>query len=243
MAPVAGKFVAYWQTAKKAFQKSTKSPKPSDTFLWFRRGVGVEAALKKLDAAAPKAFTSEANHARYDRAWNEFDTAFQAYEAVLKQVRSDPTTDVKKLPKGVTTAAYKNALTQLIKELNALNVATLGWGANATMVVGLTGRLERALARADDFIADVKADPTPDTFNKVVEDRARDITTEIGNIAKMKAKGMDTGRTQPTALFNKLTGWADKGRRVDAESTRGEVLLELYEFEQAIQGVHAWAGL
>jgi hypothetical protein len=203
----------------------------------------VEAALKKLDAAAPNAFTSEANHARYDRAWNEFDTAFQVYEATLKQVRSDPATDVKKLPKGVTASAYKNALTQLIKELNALNTASLGWGANVGMVVGLSGRLERALGRADDFIADVKADPTPDTFNKVVEVRAHDSTTEIGNINKMKAKGMDTGRTQPTALLNKLIGWADKGRKVDEVSTRGEVLLEPYEFEQAVQGVHAWADL
>jgi hypothetical protein len=204
--------------------------------------MGVEAALKKLDAAAPNAFTSEANHARYDRAWNEFDTAFQAYEATLKQVRSDPATDVKKLPKGVTASAYKNALTLLIKELNALNTASLGWGANAGMVVGLSGGLKRALERAD-FIADVKANATPDTFNKVVEVRARDSTTEIGNINMLKAKGMDIGRTQPTALFNKLIGWADKGRKVDEVSTRGKVLLELYEFEHAIQGMHAWADL
>ena len=64
MAPVIGKLTAYWTAAKKTYEATAKYKKPADKILFWRAGTGIEAALKKVDSTAAKAWTSQAKFNR-----------------------------------------------------------------------------------------------------------------------------------------------------------------------------------
>ena len=240
MPPTPGQYVNYWTNAKNDFKTATKTPKPADTFMWFKLGAGVEAALKKVDAAVPDAHTNKAASDKLTKTFLAFATVYQSYTNTLKTAIQNAPTDAKKLPKGITPAAYKKALEELRDELKEINNSAQSHALNAAAAANLGAGTQKSLDDADEFIKDVKADPRPATFNDDIQTRARDLTQQIGNVKKLRDKGVDTGRRYPENLVKVMEAWANNGRQVKANATQAEVLKELSLFEKPVNGVRAW---
>src|SRR6185312_25687 len=103
------------------------------------------------------------------------------------------------------------------------------------LIVLAEGAADRGLA----FAQKAKTTPTAAYFNANIQKAARDITQQIGNNDKLKAKGYHFHHAQPTALFTVLKAWAHDGRVVhptSANNEKAEVLSEISAFKQAVEG-------
>jgi hypothetical protein len=240
-------YVDKWKKAKLLFKATAKVKKPSakvDSF--FRKPAGIEPALKKVDEAeAKKIGVDPAAMRNYKAAVVAYQKAAAAYVKVL-----DATVGAE--PAGTDKVAYQKAVTVLKTQLKALDTQMKSQVAtNSSALAGRQGMqimadnlmqlVESACDSAEAFIARVKAQPTPATFNTDVEKTARDITQNIGNIDKLTAKGFVFAKAQPTNLFTILKAWGNDGRRVPDTATPAQVLRELTSFEQAVDGVRRWA--
>ncbi|MCY2996101.1 MAG: hypothetical protein NTY19_50870 [Planctomycetota bacterium] len=74
-------FAADWEQQKKAFSRETGESKPAEKKWGIRKGTGIEAALKDLDATCVKA-----DPKAYGKAWGKFDQARQKYSKLLDDV-------------------------------------------------------------------------------------------------------------------------------------------------------------
>ncbi len=235
-----------WKAAKVLFKNTAKVKKPSaevDSF--FRKPAGIDKVLAKLDAVENSINLKPASFKAFEAAMFEYKTAKDAYIKVL-----DAT--VGKEPKGADKDAYVKGVavlkTQLVAIDSSLKTALSmakssleGRKGMEIMAENLMNLVESACGSALAFVAKVEANPTPAFFNSGIQKAARDITQNIGNIDKLKAKGFVLSKAQPTNLFKILTAWGNDGRQVPATATKEEVLRELNAFEQAVQGVEKWA--
>ncbi len=74
-------FAADWEQEKKAFSRETGESKPAEKKWGIRKGTGIEAALKDLDAACVKA-----DPKAYGKAWGKYAQARQKYAKLLDDV-------------------------------------------------------------------------------------------------------------------------------------------------------------
>ena len=242
-----GALLDKWRSAKKLFKDTAKVKKPSpkvDTFA--SKGLGIEKALIKLEAAKDKNINGNAKAlADWKKAALEYYNARVNYILVLD-------TTVGREPAGGDREAYRKGVVVLRTQLNAINTTITALtktaesaqaGQNAVQVAGnnLMHTIAAACDGADAFIARVKANPTPDEFNKGIETAARDITQSIGNINKLTAAGFVFTRVQPKKLFTLLSAWGNLGREVADNAAPAAVLAELKMFENAVTGVKTWA--
>ena len=115
-----------WKSAKHVFEEATKKKKPTEKFLGFiRKGTGIEAALKKADAA------KTAGDLR--KALADFKKEADDYTKTLKTAAADP-----KSVKAEDKAAYVLNVQKLEKSLEAL--VTTG----ETMATSLDGSDKKA---------------------------------------------------------------------------------------------------
>jgi hypothetical protein len=244
-APPPGSYLERWKKAKRLFESTTKQKKPNGSIMGAFHRAGLDPAIRKVDEYDDNAHKSEGDLKNFAGAIKNFIKAKTDYMKVLE-------TAVTKTPKGVEQETYKKGIKVLKTELNALELtfksrygyaqgALKHQGTTETMAQNLMVTIEATCARALALVARVKANPTPDAFNTDIRKAARDITQQIGNIDKLKAKGHVIAKDQPTNLFKILAAWGDAGRQVPPTATRDEVLREVGAFEQAVKGVKKWA--
>ena len=235
-----------WKAAKLLFTKTAKVKKPSaqvDSLL--RKPAGIDKVLAKLDALEKKIGTDATALKSFQAAALEFKTAKDSYIKVL-----DAT--VGKEPKGTDQEAYKKGVAVLRTQLVSLEASLKTAGSMAQssqagrqgmaiMADNLMDLIESSCKSALAFVAKVEADPTPENFNANVQKAARDITQNIGNVDKLKAKGFVFAKSQPTNLFTILKAWGNDRREVPKNATKQEVLREVNAFKQAVEGVQKWA--
>jgi hypothetical protein len=239
MTPTPGQYQKYWSDAKKEFTRATKVSKPGETFLFWKKGTGVETSLKKVDKATAKSWQTQKGFDAYRQALTEFTTVYLAYRAVLDQAVIDAKRGVN-LPKKVPQAAYQTAMETLNSKLRDLENAGSERQSSSLTAVNITKNIPATIGRAKTFIAKVRHDPRPATFNAGIRKAARDITQQIGNFDKLKGQGIDLGVKSPTRLFTILAAWGDKGRKVDDNADQAAVLRETGALEQAVLGVEKW---
>jgi hypothetical protein len=238
-------FKEKWKHAKEVFQATAKVKKPSakvDSF--FRKPAGIDSALEKVDAAEPKMNLNKAGLDAFVATAAGFKTAKDAYLRVLDAtVGAEPTgTDKVAYQKGVVV--LKTQLVAMESSMKALSAASKAKFDGATGLGIMAGSFiettESAVHNAQAFIARAKATPTPVYFNTNIVKAARDITQQIGNVDKLKAKGFHFRHEQPTNLFKVIKAWANDGRTVPTTATTAEVLREINAVEQAVAGVDRW---
>ena len=128
-----------------------------------------------------------------------------------------------------------------MKSLAAAAKANLDGATGAGIMAGsFIEQTESAVHNAQAFIARAKAQPTAVYFNANIVKAARDITQQIGNVDKLKAKGFHFRHDQPTNLFKVIKAWGNDGRTVPVGATPAEVLREIGALEQAVAGVDRW---
>src|SRR5262245_33110411 len=86
MAPEIGKLGEAWAAGKKAYEAAAKYKKPADKVLFWRKGTGIEAALKKCDATYLKAWTSQSNFSAYNTAQLQLAAVSKAYKEKLDDI-------------------------------------------------------------------------------------------------------------------------------------------------------------
>jgi hypothetical protein len=236
MAPEAGKYQKYWTDAKKEFTRATKVSKPGETFLFWRKGTGVEAALKKLDSATAKSWQTQKGFDNFRNAMAAFTDVFLPYRDTLDRAVIDAKKGAN-IPKKVAQATYTQALETLNMHLRDIENAGSERQSSSLTAVNFTKNVPIVIGRAKTFIAAVRHDPRPATFNTGIRRAARDITQQIGNVEKLRGQGMDLGVTEPRNLFAVLAAWGDAGRKVDDNADQAAVLRETGALEQAVLGV------
>jgi hypothetical protein len=70
---------------------------------------------------------------------------------------------------------------------------------------------------------------------------SRDLTQNIGNVAKLRQKGYVFPDGDPTNLFKVLTPWAQGQRMLKPPADESLIKREVGAFLQAIAGVEKWA--
>jgi hypothetical protein len=236
-----------WKKAKVLFKNTAKVKKPSaevDSF--FRKPAGLDKTLGKLDTADKKGIGNKPEALReFEAAYKEFLVAKTSYMKVLEGA-------VAKVPDKADKAGYIRGVKVLQTQLIALDTSLktaikMARSSNAgrkgmeIMADNLMDLVESSCNAAIAWVARVEANPTPAAFNESIQKYARDITQNIGNINKLTAKGFVFQKAQPDNLFTILKAWGNDGRRVPDRATPAEVLREVNAFEQAVEGVKAWA--
>ncbi len=246
---MAGNWANEWKVAKTAFENKTKQKKPSEkTTLGLRKGTGIEEALKACDNTY-KAFEAEQKDIpkkqglleNFHAAIKTFDAKATAYGKVLTAAIEKA--DIKLI---------KPELDILLKHLHAMaatmrahyqsgivtceKVGALEFTAK-TLMTSVTG----AIARAKLFAAKAVASKDAKVFNDGIMKASRDITQNIGNVEKLRAKGWTFPAGDPTNLFKVLTPWAQGQRMLKVPSEEPLIKREAGAFVQAIAGVEKWA--
>ena len=215
--------------------------------LGIRKSSGLEDALKTCDAdwaAIDSAKSPEAKLTAIKKLETDiktFDTKVTAYEKVLTAAiqKADeklvkPELDILEKQLAALSATMKSHLKGA--QVAADGAKALEYTAK-TVVTSVTG----AVARAKLFAAKVTSSKDPKVFNTGIATAARDITQNIGNVEKLRAKGYKFPDGDPTNLFKVMTPWA-QGQRL-LQPTANEALLkrEMGAFLQAVAGVEKWA--
>jgi hypothetical protein len=239
---MATKYADRWNHAQQVFQAATK---PMTKFV-----PATPSPIKFIQAV-----DAAADNAGHDaNGLHAFETAVNNFIAQKNNYAHNLDGTVAKVPVGHDRDTYTHALTILKTELTAMESTLKGAVAIAKSAVAkesvteataknLITSAEGATHRAVAFIAKAKSTGTAAYFNSGVMTAARDITQQIGNIDKLKAKGYHFHHDQPTALFTTLKAWANDGRQVHVNNPtneKAEVLHEITTFEQAVQGVDRW---
>ena len=242
-----GALLDQWKAAKQLFKTSTNAKKPSPTVGMFAsKTLGIEKALIKLEGlqakglgANPKALIA------WKSAASDFRIVKTNYIVVL-------TGAIGKEPAGADKVLYGKGIEVLKTQLNAIDAKikaltvgaeseAAGHGMQARMAHTMMEEVEKGCNNALAFVALVRLNPTPQTFNHDVATLARDITQFIGNIDRLTQAGFVFTKAQPTALFNMLKAWGNDGRQIGDNATPAQVLKELKLFETAVKGVKTWA--
>lgn len=238
-----------WKKAKKVFEKETSSKKPPASVTKFFGGTGIKDHLKKCDEAF-NAFKKEKTDSKKAAQLSKFNKAIAAYTKIAdaywldiqkamakakdKSIMSEmdilraelhSIRDTMKSHAGIMEGALKK---QHIAEVMATNLKK-----------SLTGACKRALL----FIAKAKTDSTPEFWNKGILTAARDITQQVGNIDKLKRKGLEISglpETDAKTHYDALKDWANAPTRLDNEQ---QVIKERSAFLKAVQNVIKWAGI
>jgi len=250
-----GKWAKEWEKVKKAFKTATGKKKPATKTLGaFRKSTGIESTLKKMDQAfapfrglllEPDFGPDDPQFTKFERTISDYNTKMTAYLRVLQAaLNSEADAD----------SIYSKHLVILKKDLQAIHAsadAQLTFTRNmANKELERVERLRRSwlkmlkatVKKASLFVAQVKADPTPEHFNDYIYRAARDMTQNMNNIKKAIDKGdgrwtMQSANKNYVGLVKVLEAWANNGREVPNDADEKRVLRELGAFAQAVRGV------
>lgn len=247
----AGDWTADWKALKKDFTAKTGKKKPKASVTNIIGKSNLSPTLKKCDQAYLTA--------------TDIKLSAKKQEAGLKDLRSNAVkfkkladSYIKDVQKAMVDAGKDKALMSeldvLRKKLDAIqatmNSKISGIDANLKqmnvwekmardMRVDLTAALKRGLL----FAAKVKASPTHEVWNADIKNAARDITQQIGNVEKIRAKGHQIEgipQKNATALFKAMTPWASDVVRFKADTPPQEILAERAKYLKCVQAVAKW---
>ncbi len=238
-----------WAGLKKEFEKNTGKKKPSTKILGvFNKPSGVEAAMKDADKAF-NAFNAEKDTKKKEQLGRQFkDCVAKArssganYLKVLDSaVKGEKDAD-SDYGKGVQMlkAAVDALLASMDNQAAKVDGVLAGQSVKQQMAATFYESTDAAVKRAILFAKRVAADPKPEVFNKDIKDAARDITQNIGNVAKLKGLGYEFPAGDPTNLFKILDPWANNKRDQKPDADANQVKREVAAFLQAVNGVAAW---
>jgi hypothetical protein len=254
---MASDFYKQWQDAKKKFETDTGKKKPSAKFLGIFRSAGLDTAAKAFDNIEAKYKPSEGrdpkNADSLKKAANTFKKDADKYLVTLdhaideedKTAQPEYRRSLKVLSASLKALAEKmqanaEAADSQAKKLGVFEFAAKGWNKTTKSVV----------ANALKFVQEVKQNPTPDVFNYLIQKTARDITQQLGNLAKLRQQfppelfpqyGLPEADAKP--FFDALTPWADKGRKVAENASAQVVLDELKAFSSKVKVVVQFLGI
>jgi hypothetical protein len=120
------------------------------------------------------------------------------------------------------------------------NSKTLAKGLLDGIFANYDEALRKALRDGAQFVTDVRATPTPDTFNQGIQTAARDVTQLLGNIPKLQANGYALKQLPAPHLVDAMEDWAQGNADVAANSTAAQVLLAVTAYENALKEVRKW---
>jgi hypothetical protein len=241
-----------WKKVKARFEQDSGKKKPSTKFLGiFRLGTGIENALKQCDELNGQltVVIAKREFAEATKLLKKFDLAITAFETAQSNYQKQLAGAMEKSDEGV-----KPFLDVLSKELKALSSKiTVKYKSSALVIeqgdksIGaadytakmLTTSLESGIKKAEAFAALVKSKPLEQTFNAGIQQAARDITQQIGNVQKARDAGFAFDG-DPTNLFKVMTPWAQGQRKVPGDAPKEVVLRELGAFTQCVTGVKTW---
>lgn len=198
-------FAPVWKAAKTKFETSTNKKKPSEKFLGvFRKGTGVESAVKALDSA------KKGEDIR--KALASFKAAYTAYIGLLDTAAKDPKS-VKPEDKSAYTMAIgelKNSLQKI--EVDAERIAA-GAGdvgdkekttADAVLQKSLIADANKHIALREQVLKDVTA------LNVKIKAAVTDMNNRLGLVEKQKTAAKDAGKTGNTMLHQVAVGVIDR---------------------------------
>lgn len=254
-----------WLTAKKEFENITKKKKPKDSkglLNAFGSHTGLSGSLAKSEAAyqlckrtvfddvkggqkAAKAFGS---------AFKNYQKAKKSYMKVLEKAIYD---EFRKTREADFKSTYERALKFLKKELNALestmdaavasyvqkfDQASQNLSIQEKSLKNWEKNMKGALMRAAAAAQKVKINPTPDVYNSVFPDAARDITMQL-----VHARNIDSVKQDPDIFNKRLAPWASRGgglpATVPGDYTPQQVTKLIKDFTKEIKQVIRLVGM
>lgn len=174
--------------------------------------------------------------------------AIKALETAKSNARTAGLNPIISKPSSTKAKAIALDLTTRITQLKGINFTDFDTETARVLRLlqftyqGFVPKMNTVLHAADQFVAAVRATPTPATFNDGVQDAARGITQMIGQVEKLYKNDMDLGKdhARATALFNTLNPWANHQVTVLATANRTKVLAKIIEFNGHVTAVKAW---
>lgn len=250
-----------WKDAKAHFESKTSKKKPSDKFLGiFRLGNSLEATLKKMDETYT-AGVKQTDPAAALKQWkaylklvDSFDVARRSYKVNLQKAAAAEaeanalTLELSVLSKttsAIEAGARINAISQIqvVEKKLSNDPKPQGKEAKARDLMIDTAKktvpaLNSAIKYGALFTVQVKADPTPTTFNDGIQSAARKINQSIANIPKIfDATGDDMGvdTKKAAVIANIMDAWGKGSRKLKPTADKVAVLRELGAYEQMLK--------
>ncbi|NIZ12708.1 hypothetical protein [Phaeobacter sp. HF9A] len=235
MAVEAGHWAAEWDRAKKAFEKNTKSKKPSDGFMKSIGQSGPASSFKAMDKAFDAYVAGKRDKKdpldKQLKALEDLSKALSAAKkscaAYVKVIDTAWKAELKK-----TGSKMKlDSLNVLEKDLEAivssgeaqynLNKKIVGKQGkemtDAVRSLNVLGKnLDATLKKGALFVAQNQRNSNGDEaealkfFSENILKAARDINQNVGNIAKLYPAG-STEKKTADAIFKAMSDWASKG--------------------------------
>jgi len=241
-----------WKKAKLIFFNATgvKKPKSKTFFGKINKPTeGMDKTLAKFDAPFKELNDSLDAVKDLQKIQKVFLTTKTNYLKTLKAAYDAP-------PGEVNAATYKKAVTMLEKELKSIESAVRGEitnrmsaiaGNNAMQdqAVNLVNRIRKTIDSAQAIIARAKVDQTQTVaeFNDDMNKAARDISTQLNNIALLQKKGFNVQLAPPANDMAFLNTWHTKGSpsKLPEDATRNDMDNALIVLDATVEAIDRWA--
>jgi hypothetical protein len=178
-----------------------------------------------------------------------FVTTKDSYLKTLKAAFDNP-------PDEVNAAVYKNAVIMLDKELKSIDSTIAGEISSRMSVIAghkafddqyinLVTRIRKTIDSAQAIIARTKVDQrlTVAELNDNMDKAARDISTQLNNIALLQKKGYDVQLAPPAGDMAYLNTWHTAGSpsKLPGTATRHDMDLALILMDTHVEAIDRWA--
>ncbi|MBL4808187.1 MAG: hypothetical protein JKY31_13020 [Rhodobacteraceae bacterium] len=246
----AGNWTAEWKILKKNFEAKTGKKKPKASVTNIIGQSNLSPTLKKCDDAYNKCESAKSTKKKISALKDLISNA-----AKFAKLSDSYCLDVKKaIVSAGKDMVLMNELDILRKKLQSVKATMASkirsqdaaikklniWEKMARdMRIDLTGALKRGAL----FAAKVKSSPTHDVWNSGIQTAARDITQQIGNVEKIRAKDYDIpGIPQKNAgaIFRKMTPWASGDVIFQKDTLPATILSERMDYLKTIQATAKW---
>lgn len=244
---IIGRWKAEWESKKKYFETESGKKKPSEKYLgFFRKGSGVSTAFGAMDKAYAKLSAAQGENRKKE---------LKAFEAAIEAAKKTGNDYTKTLEASIASEATKKQLLPLLKilikdidncivsaeaQLTINKEITRDDGSIDAMAVTKEKPLKAlaftAVKKALMWIALQERKPNAAEFNKGVQTATRDITQNLGNLIKLYPKGSKEYKELSRPLVPLLV-WANKGKKLPADTSFDKVIVELSHLKNLIKTV------
>ncbi|KUP92678.1 hypothetical protein [Tritonibacter horizontis] len=265
MAVEAGAWAAEWERAKKAFEKNTKSKKPSDGFIKMVSRTTLSTNFKAMDKGFND-YRSAGGKKDLDKQLKSLDALAKALLAAKKACASYVKVIDAAWKEEVKKSGSKmklDSLNVLEKDLEAIIVSGEAQLNLNKQIVGKRGKemteavrslnvlgknLDATLKKGALFVAQNQRNSNGDEaealsfFRENIMKAARDINQNVGNIAKLYPDGSVEKKTGD-AIFKAMADWASKGANtsdIKAMKTKKDMLDLNGKMTTRIKAISEW---
>lgn len=242
-----------WKTTKEKFEKLTGKKKPAEKVLgMFRKSSGIEGALKDCDKADVAVADKRGGAAPTEK-------EMEAYKAAKKKYDSTAATYIKSLDDAMKAdkgadPAYANALKLLKADLKAISARMDSFiagkvaqveqlSATEMTIKNMMVNINSALKKAKLAYTQVINEPTAANYNAQFPKAARDITQQLANIVKFRAKGQEIPGVpvaNPDKEAKALEDWNTNFKKLPDTASPDDVKKAITAFALACKEVSTW---